>query len=84
MQRMLILAALMLTSSGINAKREDIGPVTCGSVIKLQHKDTVKFLFTSLTTTSALTKFHLREIIYIRMLLLGVLAADSNLSHQMG
>lgn len=42
MNLFLIASLILLISSNTFAAKESTGPVTCGSVIKLVHKETVK------------------------------------------
>jgi hypothetical protein len=59
--------------------KKDSGPVTCGSVIKLQHKETVSYHHPCIRTQLHLTDVLLhRKTIYILMPLLGDLEADSS------
>jgi hypothetical protein len=63
----------------VNADKKNAGPVTCGSVIKLLHKETVR---SHANLVDLVHVFVLREIIFILIILLGVLEVDSNLLRQ--
>jgi hypothetical protein len=63
----------------VNADKKNAGPVTCGSVIKLLHKETVRL------PGSCDISIHLwvyREITFILIILLGVLEVDNSLLPQ--